>query len=128
MKFLLKRKQTRLLQLYFRGSQVQSFHVFRGLVLPHAYGYKTFNLLFTCAEPSSLPSSLSQATFNSVNRELSGVWTVSQSNGLKSWDEYLKISAKRMSYHWGINNFQNVVVKCNFGYHFNFTQIHVIAY
>ena len=39
-----------------------SFHVFRGLVLPH--GYKIFN------GPSSLPSSVSRSTIDSVSREL----------------------------------------------------------
>ena len=49
---------------------------------------------FKCAGSRFLPSSLSQATIDSVNRELSGVSSVSQSNGPKCQGEYLKISAK----------------------------------
>ena len=37
---------------------------------------------------------MSQTTIDSVNRELSGVSSVSQSNGPKSRGEYLKINAK----------------------------------
>ena len=42
---------------------------------------KDLNYYFKRAGPSSLPSSLSQATIDSVNRELTGVSSVSQSNG-----------------------------------------------
>ena len=55
---------------------------------------KHLTYYFKRAGPSLLPSSLSQATIDSVNRELSGVSSVSQSNGLKSRGEHLKINAK----------------------------------
>ena len=55
---------------------------------------KDLTYYFKCAGPSSLPSSLSQATIDSVNRDLSGVLSVSQSIGPKSRGEYLKINAK----------------------------------
>ena len=58
---------------------------------------KDLTYYFKCAGPHSLPSSLSQATIDSVNRELSGASSVSQSNSPKSWGEYLKISAKEQA-------------------------------
>ena len=71
----------------------QALHAFRELVLPH--GYKGYNRLFSIMYwPSSLPSSVSQSTINSVNRELAAVSTVSQSDDLKSRGEYFKVCAK----------------------------------
>ena len=58
---------------------------------------KDLTYYFKCARPSSLLSSLSQATINSVNRELSGVSSVSPSNDPKSQGEYLKISSKEQA-------------------------------
>ena len=54
---------------------------------------KDLTYYFKHARPSSLPSSMSQATIDSMNRELSE-YGVSQSNGPKRQGEYLKISAK----------------------------------
>ena len=58
---------------------------------------KDLTYYFKRARLSSLPSNLSQATIDSVNRELSEVSSVRQSNGPKSQGEHLKINAKEQA-------------------------------